>query len=294
MDIEQKQVELIDHFVNQAANRRGSLLAPLIVEATCHSSLFAFSEILAVPNVVEDCLNRSFKKRGYKLHVVLLFLQGNCYGLVIGWKKFGSLARYKLHGTDQSKFLDLLRLFAHGTWTDYKSNSSCLPSLVPDQVRKLKQLTLLTLSESNKVIGYSRLMQELDFINVRELEDFLINECMYAGIVKGKLDHLHRSFEIKFAAGRDLRPGQLGSIIQTLSATSDSLILSIQEKIKWADSMSELDKKHKKEFQEKVDDTKKSLSGKAAMEFRGNEGDPGVMNLEEDWIRPKRWLDRHM
>lgn len=30
------------------------------------------------------------------------------------------------------------------------------------------------------MLPYDQLMQELDVINVRELEDFLINECMYA------------------------------------------------------------------------------------------------------------------
>ncbi|KAI7993952.1 Disease resistance protein RPM1 [Camellia lanceoleosa] len=50
-----------------------------------------------------------------------------------------------------------------------KGNAGCLPQLVPDQTLKLKQLTVLTLAETNK----------LNVTNVRELEDFLINECMY-------------------------------------------------------------------------------------------------------------------
>ena len=53
MDIEQKQAELIDHFVKQASDQKGSALGSIIVEATSHPSLFAFSEILAVPTVVE-------------------------------------------------------------------------------------------------------------------------------------------------------------------------------------------------------------------------------------------------
>ncbi|KAB5563928.1 hypothetical protein DKX38_003982 [Salix brachista] len=53
MDIEQKQVELIDHFVNQASTLKASTLWPLIIEATSHPSLFAFSEILSVPTVSE-------------------------------------------------------------------------------------------------------------------------------------------------------------------------------------------------------------------------------------------------
>ncbi|KAG2669184.1 hypothetical protein I3843_14G022500 [Carya illinoinensis] len=221
MDIEEKQADLIDHFVNQASALQGSALGPLVAEATSHPYLFAFSEILTVPSVLQ------------------------------------------VEGTTNSVYLDVLRLFAHGTWSDYKRISGHLPQLVPEQILKLKQLTVLTLAETNKVLPYDQLMKELDVTNVRELEDFLINECMYAGIVRGKLDQLRRCFEVQFAAGRDLRPGQLGSMIQTLSnwlATSDNLLLSIQEKIKWADSMSDLDKKHRKEVEDRVEEVKKSLS----------------------------------
>ena len=56
MDIEEKQAEIIDQFVKQAANRTDSALSPLIVEATSHPSLFAFSEILSVPSVVQVSL----------------------------------------------------------------------------------------------------------------------------------------------------------------------------------------------------------------------------------------------
>ncbi|OAY49414.1 COP9 signalosome complex subunit 7 isoform X3 [Manihot esculenta] len=221
MDIEQKQAEVINHFVKQASTLQVSLLTPLIVEATAHPSLFAFSEILAVPSVAE------------------------------------------LEGTENSRYLDVLRLFAYGTWTDYKNNAGRLPELIPDQVLKLKQLTVLTFAETNKVLPYDQLMQELDVTNVRELEDFLINECMYAGIVRGKLDQLRRCFEVQFAAGRDLRPGQLGNMLQTLSnwlATSEDLLVSIQEKIKWADTTSELDKQHRKDVEDRVEEVKKSLS----------------------------------
>ncbi|XP_027349815.1 COP9 signalosome complex subunit 7 isoform X6 [Abrus precatorius] len=221
MDIEQKQSELIEHFVKQASSApNASALASVLVEATSHPSLFAFSEILALPNL------------------------------------------HQLEATENSVYLDMLRLFAHGTWSDYKSNAGRLPQLIPDQILKLKQLTVLTLAETYKVLPYDQLMQELDVTNVRELEDFLINECMYAGIVRGKLDQLRRCFEVQFAAGRDLRPGQLGGMIQTLSnwlSTSENLLVSIQEKIKWADAMSEIDKKHRKDVEDKVEEVKKSL-----------------------------------
>lgn len=223
MDTEQKQAGLIDHFVKQASTHRGPALVPIIAEATSHPSLFAFSEILSVPAVIE------------------------------------------LQGTENSLYLDLLRLFAYGTWSDYKSKDNQYPELMPDQVRKLKQLTVLSLVESNKVLPYDQLLQELDVTNVRQLEDFLINECMYVGIVRGKLDQLRRCFEVHFAAGRDLRPGQLGNMILTLTkwlVTSEDMLISIQEKIKWADSMNELNKKHCNDVEGKVEEAKKSLSFK--------------------------------
>lgn len=47
-------------------------------------------------------------------------------------------------------------------------------------------------------------------------------------------------------------------------ATSDDLLVSIQEKIKWADNVSELDKKHKKDVEDRVEEVKKSLSLKVS------------------------------
>ncbi|XP_033138420.1 COP9 signalosome complex subunit 7 isoform X4 [Brassica rapa] len=67
------------------------------------------------------------------------------------------------------------------------------------------------------VLPYDNLMVELDVTNVRQLEDFLNNECMYDGIVRGKLDQLKRCFEVPFAAGRDPRPGELGDMLHALS-----------------------------------------------------------------------------
>ncbi|RWW76691.1 hypothetical protein BHE74_00015204 [Ensete ventricosum] len=77
-------------------------------------------------------------------------------------------------------------------------NAGCLPVLLPDQARKLKQLSVLTLAEIEKVLmyytsskwdnfvlSYDHLMEELDVSNVRELEDFLINECMYVVSICG-------------------------------------------------------------------------------------------------------------
>ncbi|KAI9401681.1 hypothetical protein POPTR_001G153900v4 [Populus trichocarpa] len=60
-----------------------------------------------------------------------------------------------------------------------QGNNGKLPKLSPDQFLKLKQLTVLTLSATNKILSYNELLEELEVCNVHELEDFLINECVY-------------------------------------------------------------------------------------------------------------------
>ena len=58
MEIEENQAHLIDHFVKQVSSdaHTPSSLTNLIVQATSHSSLFAFSEILALPNLLQVTL----------------------------------------------------------------------------------------------------------------------------------------------------------------------------------------------------------------------------------------------
>ncbi|CAK9149396.1 unnamed protein product [Ilex paraguariensis] len=56
--------------------------------------------------------------------------------------------------------------------------------------------------------------------------------------------------------------------------------------------MSEMDKKHQKEVEERVEEVKKSLTLKADVDFRGHEEiyseHGGVMDYEEDRTRSKR------
>lgn len=115
-------------------------------------------------------------------------------------------------------YVTLLRLFAHGTLADYRSAAATgLPPLNPAQELKLKKLTVVTLAEDSKMLSYDLLMRELEVPSVRELEDLLINECMATGLVRGKLDQRRRCFEVHYAIGRDIRPGQLKSLIATIA-----------------------------------------------------------------------------
>jgi COP9 signalosome complex subunit 7 len=54
IEIEEGQAQVIQKFVNKASTlETTSSLANLIVEATSHPSLFAFSEILSLPNILQ-------------------------------------------------------------------------------------------------------------------------------------------------------------------------------------------------------------------------------------------------
>lgn len=203
----------------------------------------------------------------------------------------------ELQGTEHAYAWELLQLFAYGTWADFRAAAHRLPPLQPQQVLKLKQLTVMTLAEKAKVVPYDVLMAELHVTNVRELEDLLINDCMYAGIVRGKLDQRRRCFEVQFSAGRDLRPGQLDNLISTLSnwqGSAERLLTTIQEKIKWADSESESHARHRKKVEDRAADIRRSIQ--TEMELRGQtdlyggEGGSALMDFVEDSdrSRPKR------
>lgn len=254
MELEARQVELLEQFCLLAKSTRGRGTAELVSQATAEPGLFAFGELLDVPQIKE------------------------------------------LQGTEHAHAWELLQLFAYGTWADFRASAHRLPPLQPQQVLKLKQLTVMTLAENAKVVSYDLLMEQLDVTNVRELEDLLINDCMYSGIVRGKLDQRKRCFEVQFSAGRDLRPGQLDNLISTLGnwqGSAESLLLSIQEKIKWADSQSKVHLEHKKQVEEKANDIRKSIQ--TEMDLRGHQdliyGDGGTsMDYVEDGdrSRPKR------
>ena len=64
-------------------------------------------------------------------------------------------------------------------------------------------------------LRYDDLLKQLDLPSVRALEDFIINECIYTGIVRGKLDQKKRSLEVRGALSRDIKPQNLDEMIAT-------------------------------------------------------------------------------
>jgi len=168
-------------------------------------------------------------------------------------------------GADKIWF-DTLALFAYGTFAQYKENPRLYAELTPPLVKKLKQLSLASIAAVQKSIPYPVLLRELSLDNVRELEDLII-DCIYANIIKGKLDQHEQIFHVDWAMGRDIRPGQIDEMIKVLnlwSEKSETLMKSIQEKVQLATFLHDQHQKQQKEFDMRVDEIKANL--KAAME----------------------------
>ena len=92
-----------------------------------------------------------------------------------------------LAGSPSAGSLELLRIFAYGTWSDYKERQAQLPALNEAQAAKLKKLTVVALAAQTKVLEYDVLMRGVELRGVRELEDLII-ECIYTGLLQGRLD----------------------------------------------------------------------------------------------------------
>ncbi|CAN1259134.1 COP9 signalosome complex subunit 7 [Linum perenne] len=191
------------------------------------------------------------------------------------------------------------RLLLISVNVEYGAKSSVLPQLTPSQIIKLKQLTVLTLAGRNKVIPYDTLLEELEFSNIRELEDFVVDECVYVGLAKGKMNQLKRCFQVQFAAGRDLMPCELDSVIEITRSwyvlfttcmnaiklmrsksmfcitverrsynysnlisleTSDNMLAMLEKQIDKANTMEQLAKKHNMDVKANIENAKKNLN----------------------------------
>ena len=101
--------------------------------------------------------------------------------LLVIWRRYACvlLISFAMTGSPDTKpWLDLLKLFAFGTWAEFIANSANLPKLDDAQALKLKQLTVVSLAADAKVIPYDTLLTALELKDTRTLEDCII-EGMY-------------------------------------------------------------------------------------------------------------------
>ncbi|WZZ19731.1 hypothetical protein YC2023_121118 [Brassica napus] len=209
MEIEQKQAEIIGQLVDRASKCSGESMWPIYIT----SFSFRLFQDFGSPQLPRSCFRNSHLNNALQLE-----------------------------GTTHSVFLDVLRLFAHGTWGNYKCNDNRIPQLSPHQILKLKKLTLLPNSEDKAAHSFRRYLHRPTYLKLHKLDTDFVN--IFQGIVRGKLDQLKRCFEVcchspilcflfmdismrlviyignvqvPFAAGRDPRPGELGDMLHALS-----------------------------------------------------------------------------
>jgi len=149
---------------------------------------------------------------------------------------------------EHKPWLDVLKLFAYGTYNDYKAKSkeTKLPELGVIELKKLKLLTIVTAAGKSKIIPYSTLMSELEIANVRELEDLII-DAIYNQLIEGALDQKTQALHVGYAIGRDLGPKDVNEMIkmvQSWLASTDNVMKTLQRGI---DSSLTLEKSKKSE-----------------------------------------------
>jgi COP9 signalosome complex subunit 7 len=174
---------------------------------------------------------------------------------------------------DLKPWLDLLRLFAYGTYSEYKANAVKLklPELKDQTLNKLKLLTIVSFAAQRKILPYDMLQKELDIGNVRDLEDMII-DCCYQGLIKGKLDQKKAAFEVASSIGRDIGPADVEDMIKKLQNwldTSNSLIEHLDKKMTQA---------NEEKLKEKLDEEELAKEKKSIME---------AIKLEKDTQGPK-------
>ncbi|CAH7681518.1 hypothetical protein PPACK8108_LOCUS14123 [Phakopsora pachyrhizi] len=104
---------------------------------------------------------------------------------------------------DHAIYRELLKIFAYGTWSQYRDRQDGLPALNQAQTKKLKQLTVASRASQSKIIPYSELLESLEISTVQELEELII-DAIYSDLLEGKLDQKRQILEVDSFMGRDV------------------------------------------------------------------------------------------
>jgi len=206
-DVKDTKVDPLENFRVLAAGAKNDALAFVIINAIKHAQVFVFGEILNIPSVKELATNSQLKS-----------------------------------------YLELLRIFAYGTYPDWKKREKELKLKEPlDQksLNKLKMLSIVEYASKEKLLMYNQLQSQLDIATLRDLEDLII-ECVYNGLLQGKLDQRKKAFEVQWVMGRDLHPTEVDDMMKTVEQwlkQSEQLIVVLDEKTKAANATHEKKKR---------------------------------------------------
>lgn len=87
--------------------------------------------------------------------------------------------------------------------------------LKPNQMNKLKLLTLADEAAKSPIVSYQTLMNSIGINDVRMLEDLLI-DCLQLGLLKGKLDQRDRRLMVESTFGRDVSANEVQNMLKSL------------------------------------------------------------------------------
>eukprot|EP00775_Hariotina_reticulata_P005275 gene5275-5510_t len=193
----------------------------------------------------------------------------------------------ELQAGEFAAFRLLLELYCYGTWPEYQAHSSSLPSLTPQHELKLKQLTVATLGADKKVLPYEVLQRELAISTVRDLEDFIITDCFYTGLVVGKLDQRQACLQVHGVVSRDIKPSETAALAQALDnwmVGAQALLQRLEDEAAAAALAANAAATRRKDLETRQEELKKNL--KVELERSGEGGllldDAGSFDLLED------------
>lgn len=200
----------------------------------------------------------------------------------------------ELRAGEHSRAYSLLALFAYGTWSDYRASPDSVLPLSSQQQHKLKLLTIVTLANGVRTLPYSHLMSALEVSSVRELEDILITDCFYSGLIRGRLDQEQRCLLVEEAFCRDVRPEQLGEVTAALGTwlqNAQAVLQSIETKVQYVAEATAAAEKVKADMQASLESEKKSLRTAAELQAQQeaslmDDSEGGSLAVMEDDTRP--------
>lgn len=179
----------------------------------------------------------------------------------------------------------LLRIFASGTWADYKKLSAPV-QLSEAQTTKLKQLTLVTLAGKSHKLSYATLYSVLDLVDARELASLVVS-CVYSNLLSAALDTRAQVVNISAVrAGRDVVGReeilQLKSVVDTWSircATTIAELASESRKVREASIKESADVR---EYNRVVEMINAQLMPRSKHNNDSNSGSNGNNNVAEE------------
>ncbi|EFC37758.1 predicted protein [Naegleria gruberi] len=185
----------------------------------------------------------------------------------------------ELEGTENQKDLNTLKLFAFGTYSEYKANPQNYSQLSEKNLNKLKQLSIVTLASKSRLLKYEDLLRELDITNVRELEDTLI-DCMYQGLLEGKLDQKSKWMEVYETIGRDIKLDdidQMISVLKNWTVGAKEILKGIDANVEYANKQFKEHNEHKKKYEKEIANIEESI--KASIEDENSGGMMSMMGM---------------